>query len=62
MVLIWWRNMLLPPLRLTPMSAIAFTMYGAIVMFASVCSRSCIGLTASTLPIGRTPCMAQSDS
>jgi hypothetical protein len=37
-VLIWCRNMLLPAHRRTPMSAMALTMYGASVMWASVCS------------------------
>src|SRR5262245_38220895 len=39
-VLIWWRNMLLPARRLTPMSAIAFTIYGARVIRVSDRSRS----------------------
>src|SRR5215212_758681 len=34
--------MLLPARRFTPISAIAFTMYGAIVMLPNVVSRSCI--------------------
>ena len=39
-VLIWCRNMLLPARRLTPMSAMAFTMYGAIVMPPRACVKS----------------------
>src|SRR6266567_4019520 len=34
--------MLLPPRRLTPIKAIALTMYGASVRFRSDCSKSCM--------------------
>src|SRR5436190_427187 len=37
----WWRHMLLPPRRLTPIKAIALTVYGASVRFRSDCSKSC---------------------